>query len=393
MKTSKQTILIGLAFLSICTFWQFYDNEIPKILKNTFGLKETMTGVIMALDNVLALFLLPFFGALSDKTGRRMPYIVYGTGMACILLVILSWLAGQPTHFLWFILVLLALLVTMGVYRSPAVSLMPDMTVPEKRSQANAIINLMGAVGAILALVLIRLFVQSGYEVLGLSLVVVMAVSVFILRLTIHEPEQKEQPEQEQEGLGRALSKKSRRSLIYLLLAVFCWFTAYNGVTTAFSRYVEVVWHLKGGAYTTSLMVATVSAIVSYLPIGFLSGKIGRKKMVLVGIVCTGICYGCAFLLNEYTIWVNGLFALIGFGWAAINVNSYPMVVDMAKLGSIGRYTGLYYTFSMAAQVFTPIASGFLLEKVAYQTLFPYATCFSLFAFGLMLLVKERGME
>ena len=93
MKLNSRTILTGLAFLSICAFWQMYDNVIPLILTKTFHMNETLSGAIMAADNILALFLLPFFGARSDKTntkiGKRMPYILFGTGCAVILMNLL----------------------------------------------------------------------------------------------------------------------------------------------------------------------------------------------------------------------------------------------------------------------------------------------------------------
>lgn len=159
---SRRTILVGLAFLSICTFWQMYDSVMTLILTDTFKLNETFAGAIMAADNVLALFLLPFFGALSDKTstriGRRMPFIVGGTAAAAILMNLIPLLddryAASPSTgiLVLFIIVLGLLLVSMGTYRSPAVALMPDVTPKPLRSRANAIINLMGAVGGILYL-------------------------------------------------------------------------------------------------------------------------------------------------------------------------------------------------------------------------------------------------
>ena len=157
---NKRTILVGLAFLSICSFWQMYDDLVPLILRETFHMDESLTGVIMAADNVLALFLLPFFGGLSDKTrtklGSRTPYIIAGTAGAVILMNLLpaldnSYAAGAaPYKLVSFVIVLGLLLIAMGTYRSPAVALMPDVTPKPLRSKANAIINLMGAVGGIL---------------------------------------------------------------------------------------------------------------------------------------------------------------------------------------------------------------------------------------------------
>ena len=158
----KRTFIVGLAFLSICAFWQMYDNVIPLILTNTFHLNETYSGAIMAADNILALILLPLFGSLSDKTntkiGKRMPYILFGTGLAIILMNILPILDNgyfaSPSNgkLVGFVVVLGLLLIAMGTYRSPAVALMPDVTPKPLRSKANAIINLMGAVGGIIYL-------------------------------------------------------------------------------------------------------------------------------------------------------------------------------------------------------------------------------------------------
>ena len=407
----KRTVLVGMAFLSICSFWQYYDNIIPLVLKETFSLGETWTGVIMALDNVLALFLLPVFGAISDKVklpiGRRMPFILCGTGLSVVFLLILN-VADRSRNFVMFIVVLLLLLISMGTYRSPAVALMPDVTPAPLRSKGNAVINLMGTLGAVYTLVMIKLLVKTpedgaltDYLPLILSVALLMIFAVVILFVTIRENTLREEvlalaaeesdPAEKEESVsdGSRLPKEVFRSLVFLLLSIFFWFTAYNAVTTAWSRYATVVWKLKDGGYANCLLVATLTAVVAYIPIGHISSKIGRKKTILGGVVIMTFCYFVAALLPEYYTWLYGLFGILGIGWAAINVNSYPMVVEMAKAGDIGKYTGTYYTFSMAAQVFTPIFSGFLLEHVSYRTLFPYAVIFSALAFVTMMQVRH----
>lgn len=410
----KRTVLIGLAFLSICAFWQMYDSIIPLILQNTFGIGETLTGAIMAADNVLAIFLLPLFGALSDKAdtrfGKRMPFIVTGTVLAVIFLLLLP-VADRKVNVVLFIVSLFALLVSMGLYRSPAVALMPDLTPNKLRSKGNAIINLMGAVGGVYTLIMIKLLVGKGdrpdYMPLFVSVAALMAVSVGILAITISEKKVKakvaeeikayedstglkvetedtvEEEEAAKDGgaVKHQMPAEVKRSMGFLLASIFLWFTAYNAVTTAFSRYTKVVWHLEGGGFADCLMVATIAAILSYVPIGNLAGKIGRKKTILVGIVLMSGCYFAAIFANQFHALINVAFAVIGIGWAAINVNSYPMIVEMSKGSDIGKFTGTYYTFSMAAQILTPILSGFLLEKVSYRTLFPYAFVFSVLAF------------
>ena len=408
----RRTFLIGLAFLSICAFWQMYDNIIPLILQNTFGIGETVTGAIMAADNVLALFLLPVFGALSDrvdtKFGKRMPFIVGGTVLAVIFLMILP-AADRSVNLLLFVIALFALLVSMGLYRSPAVALMPDLTPNKLRSKGNAIINLMGAVGGVYTLIMIKLLVGKGerpdYTPLFVSVAALMIIAVGILVITIQEKkvkakveaevkayeekagvvvETEDTMEKEEEGPKVAMPKAVRRSMIFLLASIFLWFTAYNAVSTAFSRYTKVVWKLEAGGFADCLMVATVAAILSYIPIGNISSKIGRKKTIMGGVVLMSVCYFAAIFAGAYHPLINVAFAVIGVGWAAINVNSYPMIVEMSKGCDIGKFTGTYYTFSMTAQIFTPVLSGFLLENVSYRTLFPYAFVFSILAFFTM---------
>lgn len=455
----RRTFFIGLAFLSISAFWQMYDNIIPLILQGTFGIGETVTGMIMAADNVLALFLLPLFGSLSDKVdtkaGKRMPFIVTGTILAVIFLLLLP-AADRAVNLPLFVVSLFALLIAMGTYRSPAVALMPDLTPNKLRSKGNAIINLMGAVGGVYTLIMIKLLVGGGehpdYMPLFLSVAVLMVVSVAVLVLTINERKvkakvaaeiaasgesvgedeeeagTKERPAQSGAGNGllkdvagnrpagaglaedktsagsgnlsaEASGKKTsmprevKRSMIYLLASIFLWFTAYNAVTTAFSRYTKVVWKLEGGGFADCLMVATVAAIISYIPIGNIASRIGRKKTIMGGIILMTICYLAAIFANAYHPVINIAFAAIGIGWAAINVNSYPMIVEMSKGQDIGKFTGTYYTFSMTAQIFTPVLSGFLLENISYRTLFPYAFVFSALAFITMTQVRHGDVK
>lgn len=412
----KRTILIGLAFLSISAFWQMYDNIIPLILKNSFGLGETVTGIIMAADNILALFLLPLFGLLSDRTdtkiGKRMPFILAGTVLSVIFLLILP-AADRGRNLTLFIIVLFLTLLSMGLYRSPSVALMPDLTPKPLRSKGNAVINLMGAVGGVYSLIMIQMLVGKGttpdYFPLFLSIALLMVLCVAILFFTVKEKEAAREmpPEPETEngsaalgetksdisvpetGKGSALPPDVKRSLIFMLSSIALWFIAYNAVTTAFSRYATHVWGMENGGYANCLMVATVAAIVSYIPIGAISSRIGRKRTILIGVALLAFCYLCAAFYNNYHVTMNLFFGIIGFAWAAINVNSFPMVVEIASSGDVGKYTGYYYTFSMAAQVITPILSGYLLEHISYRTLFPYSVFFSVMAFFTMLMVRH----
>lgn len=406
----KRTFFIGLAFLSISAFWQLYDNIIPLILANTFGLGETLTGVVMALDNVLALFLLPLIGAFSDrvstKMGKRMPFILGGTISAVILMMILP-IADNQENFVLFFVVLGLVLIAMGFYRSPGVALMPDLTPKELRSKANAVINLMGAAGGIFTLLMISFLVaqvdKPDYTYVFLAVALLMVISVTILFTTIKEnrlvakinEEEKKRKTKEKQSPSidyskeKAMPKEVKKSLYFILASIFLWFTAYNAIITAFSRYAVRVWDLRGGDFANTLLVATAAAVVSYIPIGQLSSKFGRKRMIQIGIIIMSLSYLSGFFYTSYHSSINIVFALTGFGWAAINVNSYPMVVEMSRNSDVGKYTGLYYTFSMAAQIFTPIFSGLFLEAISYRSLFPYAVIFSLLSLCTMTFVKH----
>jgi MFS family permease len=248
---------------------------------------------------------------------------------------------------------------------------------------------------------MIKILVGKGdrpdYYPLFLAVGILMIVGVTLLFITIKENKLRQEIEideveetaEEASVVSGPLPKDVKKSLIFILMSVAFWFIAYNAVTTAFSRYATEVWGLEGGGYADCLMIATVAAIISYIPIGMISSKIGRKKTILIGIVLLGSCFLVAGLYPTYHVTMVIFFGIIGFAWAAIGVNSYPMVVEMSKSGDVGKYTGYYYTFSMAAQVITPILSGALLEHVSYRTLFPYSVTFCILAFITMSQVKH----
>ena len=426
---NKRTILVGFAFLAISAFWQVYDNIIPLILKYFFGIGDTSQGAIMALDNIFALIMLPIFGAWSDRIshrrGKRTPFIFIGTILAVIFMLMLPE-AANSRNVIWFVGALFMTLISMSIFRSPAVSLMPDVTPKPLRSKGNAIINLMGAVGIIMALGLIMVLVGDGntpdYEPLFISIAVIMVAALLIILFKVDENKMVAQriaqekawgisdegdgEEDEQKAAGKEpgsgnnagsqpgsgnakLPGPVKKSLIFLLLSVAFWYMAYNAVTTAFSKYATEMWGMEGGDFAGALMVASVGALVSFIPVGVVSSRLGRKKVILFGVALLAASFFTGFLFKTPNFAVNIVFFLVGVAWASINVNSYPMVVEMCKGDDIGKFTGMYYTFSMAAQVLTPVLSGAFLEHIGYWTLFPYATAFSVIAFLTMLMVKH----
>ena len=489
----RRTICVGFAFFLISAFWQAYDSIIPLILTGKFGLSQTFSGVIMAMDNILALFLLPLFGAISDRHrgrfGRRTPFIVIGTLIAAAAFVLLSAAdnaqlrnlgdaakiddpaalagiyaaeadktlltpdgrsfvlsqelteaeftairssgesAGDYTAYvvparqayarevsaanrvplILFMVLLLVVLVSMSVFRSPAVALMPDVTIKPLRSKGNAVINLMGAFGGILVLVLGIVFATGAVEnslmrYTGFFSVIagIMLIALGLFLLTVNEPrfvkEMREEsrkygiPEDGDEeapaGEKRRLGPGERRSLIFLLLSIVLWFFGYNAVTSKYSVYASNILHKD---FNLTLIIAQAAAIAAFLPVGIVSSKVGRKKTILAGVVMLTVAFGTFAFLREDSpaLLMNLLFALAGIGWATINVNSFPMVVEMSSGADVGKYTGIYYTASMAAQVATPMVSGFLMDKLGMTVLFPYAAVFAALAFITMLAVRH----
>jgi len=407
---TKRTVLVGFAFLSICAFWQMYDNLVPKILTETFGIGESISGVIMAADNILALFLLPLFGGLSDKCtsrlGRRRPFILWGTLGAVVLMMALPLLTdsyhAEPATWktVCFVIGLGLLLITMGTYRSPAVALMPDVTPKPLRSKANAIINLMGALGGIIYLIITTFLYKTTSDVyvsyLPLFAIVggIMLFALAIVMFCVNEPklvaEQKKYEEAHPEDNlvqvtenGEALPSDVKKSLSFLLVSIALWFIGYNGVTTWFSVYAADSWNMTLGQANTCLTIATAGAIFTYIPSGNVASKVGRRKTIRFGTLLLSGSFAAAFgytmISDQFSPLLYVLFILVGVAWAFINVNSLPMVVEMCKGSEVGKFTGLYYTFSMSAQIATPIVAGWLLENVGYSTLFPYA---AIFVFG-----------
>ena len=504
----KRTLCVGFAFFLISAFWQAYDSIIPKILTDKFGMSQASSGIIMALDNVLALFMLPLFGALSDKCrsrlGRRTPFILTGTILACIFMLVLtvtdamqlknldavrgmdtpealttlydyeysdtlmtpegekyvlsdeaqagiknitreSFMAmslqiekdgktvtnpdyinyvaparqayaqaitqQSPKALVLFIVVLLLLLISMATFRSPAVALMPDVTMKPLRSKANAIINLMGTAGGILVLVLGMVFATGSarnalmsYTVFIAVVAALMAVALVIFLTTVREKrfvaEMEEdsrkyglvEEEKEENGEVRKLSKGEIRSLIFILASIVMWFAGYNAVTSKYSVYADKV---LSRDYNMTLIIAQAAAIISYLPVGMIASKVGRKKCILAGIVMLAVAFTSAAFIraDSSMLLINLLFSLAGVAWATINVNSFPMVVEMCRGGDVGRYTGFYYTASMAAQTLTPYFSGLLMDKFGMTALFPYAAVFVCLAFVTMQFVKHGNSK
>lgn len=410
----KRTFYIGFAFFAILMLWQVYNYYIPLILENLItsnygeGNYKYLIGIIMAADNFLALFMLPVFGNLSDKThtrlGKRMPYIIGGTIGAALLFPLL------PVFFLknslWGVIAIIALvLIIMNIYRNPAVALMPDITPKPLRSKANGIINLVGYIGAIFAGALSMLWSYSPEKTPETSILypfiltsVLMIISLILLTLKIKENKLLEETREEMEegekysdteeeiAVDRPLSKTDRKNLVLLIISVFLWFFAFNAIETFGSTYGTE--YLRSDSWGSVVIVLTIASLITFVPAGILADKIGRKRVVQLGLVLIIIPCIIASFIKTFSIWLILLIAAAGIGWAMINCNSYPMVVESANKENIGKYTGYYYTASMIAQTITPVTLGFIMDFIGHNMMFPYTTLFMAAALAVFSFIK-----
>ena len=319
-----------------------------------------------------------------------------------------TWLVTvqSPANFIVFILILFVALVAMATFRSPAVALMPDVTIKPLRSKGNAVINLMGSFAAILSYILLIVFgldklsyVNYGPAFIAVGVIMLVLLAIFLWKVKepklVKEKEEqdklygldKEEVEVISEKEQENLSKSKKISLILILSSVFLWFFGYNAVTTKLSDYAPKVLEL---GFSLPPLVGHGAALIAFIPIGIIATKIGRRKTILMGIVLLTICFGSIYFLTPDTAGIMYvIFGLTGIGWATINVNSYPMVVELAKGPNVGKYTGYYYTFSMAAQILTPILSGMLMDEFGRRILFPYSAFFVAMSFITMFFVKH----
>lgn len=425
----KNTFLIGLAFFAILMLWQVYNTYCPLILEellaNRYEDANKLTyviGIIMAMDNLAALILMPIFGVLSDKTktkkGKRMPYILIGMLASALLFPLIATFYLLNSLMDVILLMMLVLIIMQG-YRSPAVALMPDITPKPLRSKANGIINLVGYIGAIIAGALAMVFKKTDGSSQSLVYLwpfviasIFMLIAMFILYFKVDEvkllKENKEAIEygekysQSLENVSeeRPLSKKDFKNLIIILIAIFFWFMSFNAIETFNSLFCQKILN-DSGIHGTFTIILTVSSIISFIVLSPLADKIGRKASILIGLL--GLIIGLTIIailayftpVESIVNWVWAIYVctiLIGFSWALVNINSYPMIVEMANKNNIGKFTGYYYSASMIAQTLTPILIGIImsLNDSGLRLLYVYSAFMMILATVVFLFVKER---
>lgn len=390
-------IILGLGFLIISLTWAIYNAYVPWILEQLLRhlpYTDTAVGFIMTFDNIAAIMLIPFFGALSDRTwtrfGRRMPFLLISVPVAAFFFALIPYV-GFSLAIL--IPVIIIMNIAMAAFRAPAIALMPDLTPSVYRSKANGIVNLMGGLGALLFFFVFTsmVSVEGAFVVAAVIMISVLA----ILLAAIREPrDQFEVTEKRPGGIVSSLLeilKDKKSTTRYLFYAIFFWFIGWNGVETFFTLYGIDKWGIDVTVASRYLGFFSLSFLVMAIPSGFIATALGRKKTILAGLVGMCLMLGSFYFATPIPLAI-GLLVLGGVFWALININSYPMVSDMSPVQKLGTYTGLYYFFSMLAAIIAPPIFGWVMDIFGTRlVLFPLAAVAYLVA--LFMMARVQGGE
>lgn len=404
----KRIFLLGFGFFGISIIWALYNAYVPIFLKD-FALSSFIIGIVMVIDNIFAIIMLPYIGALSDRTrtrwGRRMPYIMIGAPSGALFFALIP-IARRYENLALMMGTIILMNFFMALFRSPVIALMPDITPSKFRSQANGIINFMGGLGALFAYFGGKFLYDINYALPFYVGAALMLIANILVILFIKEPEEFKVKEKTEKISFKETFNQSfgelkenlkdvfaspEKSLFFMLLAIFLWFIAFNSLETFFTSYAKFELGIKESTGAFLLGIFALGFMIFSIPAGFIGGRFGRKRTINVGLTMIILVMLVALYLGlqaadgrmrvDFVVKAfAGLFLLGGFGWGMVNVNSLPMVVDMTTEEKVGGYTGLYYFFSMAANIFAPPLSGIAIDYFGYQSLLIFATIFFVLA-------------
>jgi len=395
----KKTFILGFGFFAISITWSVYNAFMPLLLGNYLK-SAALIGFIMTIDNYLALFIQPAVGFYSDKIntkfGRRVPFIMVGMPLAAVFMFLIP----QTKSLYALVFALLFMNLSMSIYRSPVIALMPDITAKQHRSKSNSIINFMGGIGSLIAYLIggKPFELNDGYPFILSSFLILFSFGVLFLKIKeqrdVLHYEAAEEKRNLLQGLAIALRDKNARNLLF---AICSWFIAYNGIETFFTKYGQSYLGIQPSQATTTLAFISISFLVFAIPAGIIGTKIGKKNTIRMGVaLAVLLTLAISFLKPEQSnmlLLMRILFLGVGFAWASININSYPLVADMSPLGLLGTYTGVYYLFSSIANIISPVLLGFLIDRIGYQIVFLYGAFFFGLAFLFISLVHDKRVE
>jgi maltose/moltooligosaccharide transporter len=393
-----RTLLIGFGFFGISVMWKLYNDYVPIFLQAGhpdfdtgtraagFGLDAALTGFIMTLDNIAGLFLLPLIGIWSDRVwtalGRRKPFIVVLAPISIAAFIVIPYVVkGIPANLsgeigqlgstlALFMIAVGIFLLAMAGFRTPVISLMPDLTPSKLRSQANGIINLMGGLGGViitlLGAVLYGIDIALPFIIAG----VLMAGAVVMLVVFVREPRQLAYAPEEREEQARlnvlssfrAVPVIARRSLLFLMLSIFLWFVGYNAIETFFTSYGVNILNIQENQAALLSSVSYITFILFAVPSGFVAARIGRRRAITIGLLIFALLLLVGYFIPNIFV-IGGALALGGLAWALVNINSLPMVVDSAiNDAMVGTYVGFYYLASQLAAIVGPVLNGLVIR-------------------------------
>ena len=387
----KKTFVLGFGFLGISVIWPLFNSLIPPFLED-LGLSALVVGFILTWDNLINMFVQPWVGARSDRTrsrwGRRKPWLMAGAPLAAVFFILVPFVR---TNFALLALAILGTNIGMALFRSPTVAYLGDLYPAEQRSKANGVINLMGGVGGAIALfgggALFKLGVPLPFIVGALLLLIAIGVVLAFVREPAAPATANEVTEPGVWDSLRDVSRGDNPNGMYILLAIFCWFIAWNAVEAFFTVYVRNVLGIAVGSGTQMLTAFAAMLILFAIPSGLIATRIGRKPTIMVGLIGMTIGLILALVLTN-TLQLLVLLALMGGFWALVNINSLPMVYDVGGNHSIGALTGLYYFASSLAATTGPIVAGGLIDLTSHRAIWPFAAVFMLLALVMMSRIK-----
>jgi maltose/moltooligosaccharide transporter len=389
----RKTFILGFGFFGINIIWPLFNSLIPPMLED-LGLAATVIGFIMTWDNIINLFFQPWVGSRSDRThtrfGRRKPWLMLGAPLAAFFFILVPFVREN------FVLIALAILGTnlsMALFRSPTVAYLGDLFRPAERSKSNGVINLMAGLGGAFALLGGGALYKIGVPLPFIVGAGVMLIAIGIVVAFVKEPDLSDQPITEQEpGIwanAKRVATDRDRCGLFLLAAIFFWFVGCNTILAFFTLYARNVLGVPVGTSAQMLTAFAATLIIFAIPSGLLATRIGRKPTIIIGLGGMVLCSLAGFTVGNPTV-LLAVLAVMGAFWALVNINSLPMLYDLAGQRSIGAFTGLYFFAASLAAITGPILAGRLIDSTSYRIIWPFCLIFLALAMVLMTQVRPR---